>query len=55
MGGVNSPQGVEPRGGGASVNLVDTISQHFNKEQIKMLIQMLQEVRLVVHTVYIIM
>ena len=49
--GVNSPQGVEPKGGGASGNLVDTISQHFNKEQIGMLIQMLQEVRLVVHTV----
>ena len=39
-----SPQGAES-GGGASGNLVDTISQHFNKEQIGMLIQMLQEVR----------
>lgn len=31
--------------GGASYNVVDTISQHFNKEQIGMLIQMLQKVR----------
>ncbi|CAI8050081.1 hypothetical protein GBAR_LOCUS27547 [Geodia barretti] len=45
VGGVNSPQGAELRGGGASGNLVETISQHFNKEQIGMLIQMLQEVR----------
>lgn len=50
--GVNSTQGAESGGGG---NLVDTISQHFNKEQIGMLIQMLQEVRLVMSSYSIIM
>lgn len=54
VGGVNSTQGAESGGGGGG-NLVDTISQHFNKEQIGMLIQMLQEVRLVMSSYSIIM
>ena len=53
VGGVNSTQGAESGGGGG--NLADTISQHFNKEQIGMLIQMLQEVRLVMSSYSIIM
>lgn len=40
----STPQQGAVAGDGAT-NLVDTISQHFNREQIGMLIQMLQEVR----------